>query len=127
WVGVCLFLSLLFAVDADASLVRLRVSANRHFLEKADGTPFFWKGDTCWGMSILTARDRDIVLDNEVEQGFNAVWVDITNYGFKPIGLNPFTNDNTDTPNEAYWATIDSLLTAAEQRGIYVGMVIGWP
>ena len=114
-------------LEADASVLRLRVNVNGHFLETSDGTPFFWKGDTVWGMSILTAADRDIVLDNEVEQGFNAVWVDVTNYGFKPVGLNPFVGDDIDRPNEAYWATIDSLLTAAENRGIYVGMVVGWP
>ncbi len=26
----------------------LRVTANRRFLEHADGTPFFWLGDTWW-------------------------------------------------------------------------------
>src|SRR5262245_55397851 len=123
---LCLLVSFL-AIDADASLSRLRVNVNARYLEKSDGTPFFWKGDTVWGMSLMTAEDRDIILDNEVEQGFNAVWVDVTNYGFKPVSINPFINDDIDRPNEAYWVTIDSLLTAAEDRGIYVGVIIGWP
>src|SRR5689334_6278242 len=94
-VATCSVLCLLSfsVIDAEASLLRLRVNVNARYLEKSDGTPFFWKGDTVWGMSLMTADDRDVILDNEVEQGFNAVWVDITNYGFKPVSINPFIND----------------------------------
>jgi hypothetical protein len=35
----------------------LRVSANRRFLEHADGTPFFWLGDTLWGATVWLSEN----------------------------------------------------------------------
>ena len=39
------------------SLPRLRVSDNKRFFVKADGSPFFYLGDTEWGLFHLIRED----------------------------------------------------------------------
>ena len=54
----------------------LQVSPNQRFLQYADGTPFFWLGDTGW--LLPTKLDRDEVkqyLAGCRENGFNVVQV----------------------------------------------------
>jgi hypothetical protein len=52
----------------------LRVAADRHHLEHADGTPFFWLADTAWAGPLLSdADDWSEFLRDRVKKGFNAV------------------------------------------------------
>src|SRR5512137_2525285 len=56
--------------------VRLSVSANHRFLQRADGTPFFWLADTGW--LLLTRPDRAGVrryLDDRRAKQFNVIQV----------------------------------------------------
>jgi hypothetical protein len=36
----------------------VRIHADGHSLETADGRPFFWKGDTAWELIHHTTRDE---------------------------------------------------------------------
>jgi hypothetical protein len=38
----------------------------------------------------------------------------------------PFRNDNPDTPNEAFWLTIDAIVEKAGSHGLYVALVPMW-
>src|SRR5688500_10813769 len=53
---------------------QIQVSENHRFLEKTDGTPFFWLGDTDWEMFHRLTRDeaREFI-DLRSEQGYNVL------------------------------------------------------
>jgi Protein of unknown function (DUF4038)/Domain of unknown function (DUF5060)/Putative collagen-binding domain of a collagenase len=52
----------------------IRVSANGRFFEHADGTPFFWMGDTVWYGAILSREsDWNIYLTDRASKRFNVV------------------------------------------------------
>lgn len=52
----------------------LRVSADRHYLTQADGTPFFWLGDTAWnGPLKADARSWQTYLQDRAAKGFNVI------------------------------------------------------
>ena len=55
---------------------RLRVAESRRHFEHADGTPFFWTGDTWW-MAFTTRMDwpdgfQELTADR-VAKGFNVI------------------------------------------------------
>lgn len=52
----------------------IRVSKNRHHFEHADGTPFFWLGDTVWNGALLSdARDWNVFLEDRAAKGFTVI------------------------------------------------------
>ena len=52
----------------------VRVSANGRFFEHADGTPFFWLGDTVWYGAILSSKaDWETYLSDRVDKQFSVV------------------------------------------------------
>jgi hypothetical protein len=52
----------------------LRLSADRHHLEHADGTRFFFLADTAWNGPMLSAeKDWDVYLHDRVAKRFNAI------------------------------------------------------
>jgi hypothetical protein len=52
----------------------VRVSANGRFFQHADGTPFFWMGDTVWYGAILSSKaDWNTYLADRVSKGFDVV------------------------------------------------------
>ena len=53
---------------------RVVVAPDGHHLQHADGTPFFWLGDTAW--SLFHRLDRTEIahyLDNRAAKGFNVI------------------------------------------------------
>lgn len=52
----------------------VRVSADGHFLQYADGTPFFWLGDTVWNGALRSdAGDWERFLRDRAGKGFTAI------------------------------------------------------
>lgn len=52
----------------------LQVTANGHYLQHSDGTPFFWLGDTAWELfHRLTPEEIGRYLDNRSAKGFNVI------------------------------------------------------
>jgi Protein of unknown function (DUF4038)/Domain of unknown function (DUF5060)/Putative collagen-binding domain of a collagenase len=52
----------------------LRISPNGRFFQHADGTPFFWLGDTVWYGAILSSRaDWGTYLSDRARKGFDVV------------------------------------------------------
>ena len=52
----------------------LRISASGRFFEHADGTPFFWMGDTVWYGAILSSKaDWETYLADRASKHFDVV------------------------------------------------------
>lgn len=111
---------------------RLTVSANRRFLILADGSPFFWLADTAW--ELIHRCDRRALaeyLDNRKQLGFNVVMTNVLPefdglHTPNPYGQVPFIDDDPLQPVEAYFQYMDEVLTAAAERGLYVGLLPAW-
>ena len=56
---------------------RLQLSENRRYLSHADGTPFFWLGDTAWNGPLCSTREEwKLYVTQRQRQQFTAVqWV----------------------------------------------------
>jgi hypothetical protein len=53
---------------------RLRISDNRRYLVREDGSPFLWIGDTAWHMVDTLTRDEvDLYLDHRAAHGFTVI------------------------------------------------------
>lgn len=109
---------------------RLKVSADKFYLQYEDGTPFFWLGDTGWELfNRLTLKEIKTYLDNRAAKGFNVIQVtalsavDIkrpNRYGDIAFDSDPLK------PNEKYFSLIDSVLRYALERQIFIALVATW-
>ncbi len=82
---------------------RLRAAASRRTLEHADGTPFFWLGDTWWaGLSPRLAWPDDFreLTADRVAKGFNVVQLAA---GAMPGFAGPDTAWHPQKANEGGW------------------------
>jgi hypothetical protein len=114
------------AADPLRPLPRLKVSENRRFLITEAGEPFFWLGDTAWWIRQISPADVDLYLSNRVHHRFNVIQVHC-GYNVKDhAGNRPFLNDDVDRPNEAFWRTIDAIVSKAQEHGLYVALVPIW-
>lgn len=69
-----LAVALLCAPLAAAPLPRLKVSDNHRFLAHADGTPFFYQGDTAWELfHRLKREDAEFYLKDRAGKHFNVI------------------------------------------------------
>ena len=113
---------------------RLRVSDNGRYLQHADGTPFFWLGNTGWLLPERLTRDEaEHYLEQCAREGYNVVLVQTVN-GVPALNVygqssHPFGYDfgRAEMPGHyGYWDHMDFLVEAAARRGIYLGMVCIW-
>ncbi|HSR89628.1 MAG TPA: DUF4038 domain-containing protein [Candidatus Udaeobacter sp.] len=106
----------------------LHVSADRRRLEDNNGQPFLIKGDSAWSLVAgLNDQDADLFLSDRQQKGFNTVLASIIEHKFVPqaplnaFGVAPFTSPGDfSTPNEAYFAHVDNLLSMAAQKNMLV-------
>jgi hypothetical protein len=129
--AVLLCLLALASVPAAArDLPRLKVSDNGRFLVTEKGKPFFWLGDTAWSIRKLAPADVDLYLTTRAKQGFTGTQIapaSSAGYGGTDYaGNHPFDDTNTDTPNEAFWKNIDSVVDKARDHGLYVMIFPLW-
>ena len=116
----------------------LKVSDNKRFLVTADGTPFFWLGDTAWELFHRPTREDALrYLRNRAEQRFTVVQAvalaefdglnDPNPYGHLPLENNdPATPAVKDGPDNDYWDHVDFIVNQANALGIYVGFLPTW-
>lgn len=119
----------------------LKISENRRFLIKEDGTPFFWLGDTDWELfHKLTREEVDELLENRAERGFNVLQVvalaemdglEVGNaYGRKPLLKNDSGEYDPTLPDltgdYSYWDHVDYVVKKADSFGIYIGLLPTW-
>ena len=120
---------------------RLSVSANRRFLQHADGSPFFWLGDTAW--LLFTRLDRAQTtryLDDRRAKDFTVIQVMVlheaddraANGAAALVDGDPGRPRTTpgDSPTDPdaydYWDHVDWVVQQAAARGIYVALVPAW-
>lgn len=137
---VALLLACLFApAEARAQVPGpLRVSDNQRFVVQADGTPFFWLGDTAWELfHRLTREEAEQYLDDRARKGFTIVQavalaeldgLDAPNaYGHRPlVDRGPAHPLVVDGPRNDYWDHVDHIVSAANALGLYVGLLPTW-
>ena len=119
-------------------LQALQVSTDGHYLQYANGEPFFYLGDTAWELFHRTTRDEvDRYLDNRAKKGYNVIQavalaevegVDIPNvYGHKPlIDRDPARPATKEGDNNDYWDHVDYVVRNANAKGMYVGLLPTW-
>lgn len=111
---------------------RVKVAPGGHYLQYADGTPFFWLGDTAWEL-LSRARKEEIeqYLEDRRQKGFNLIQVVTLAYTDEILRVNqygdfPFINNNPETPNESYFQLVDWVLQRALAKGMVIGLFPTW-
>ena len=140
---LCLFTAAIFLFtastgDSQQRTQRLKVSDNKRFLVKADGSPFFWLGDTAWELfHRATREDADRYLKNRADKGFTVIQavalaemdgLNVPNsYGHRPLANNdPTRPDVKDGAANDYWDHVDYIVRKAESLGLYIGFLPTW-
>jgi hypothetical protein len=110
----------------------LKVSANKRFIEFADGTPFFYLGDTGWELfHRLTKDESEKYLENRRQKGFTVIQAVVL---AELDGLNtpnmegnkPLIDNDPLKPNEAYFQHVDWVIKKAAEKGIFIGLLPTW-
>jgi hypothetical protein len=111
---------------------QLKVSTDGHYLQYADGAPFFWLGDTGWELfHRLTLREIRDYLDNRAAKGFTVIQaVALAEYDGLRVpnryGEVPFRDLDPDQPNDKYFSVIDSTVHMARERRLFIGLLPTW-
>ena len=130
---------LFFTLTAHAQgLQALKVSDNGHYLQHADGTPFFYQGDTAWELfHRLDREEAERYLKNRADKGYNVIQavalaeldgVGTPNaYGHLPlIDRNPALPAVKDGPDNDYWDHVDHIIKRCNELGMYIGLLPTW-
>ena len=111
---------------------KLKVSDNKRFLTFADGTPFFYLGDTGWELfHRLNKQETEKYLENRREKGFTVIQavalaeLDGLNTP-NAEGNKPLIDNDPTKPNEAYFAHVDWVINKAREKGIFIGILPTW-
>jgi hypothetical protein len=118
------------AVAAPAK--HLRVDARGRCLERADGRPFFYLGDTAW--ELFGRLDLDAAghyLSDRAAKGFSVIQavVVMDDDGrdlASPAGDPPFRDRATATLDEAYLRHVDAVVARAGELGLVTGLLPTW-
>ncbi len=124
--------------SVDFSHGPLKVSENGRFLVHADGTPFFYLGDTAWELfHRLDREEADRYLADRAEKRFTVIQAialavlsghsDPNPYGHLPlVDLDPARPAVQDGPDNDYWDHVDYIVDKANALGLYIGFVPTW-
>jgi len=115
----------------------IRVSPDRRYFVDADGTPFFWLGDTAWPLyAQYNKTQAEAYLRNRATKGFTVIqgvlaWGRGTGFESRfpmanAAGDKSWLNDNPATPNDAYFRHVDHLVEFARQQGLVLAMLPTW-
>lgn len=116
----------------------ITVSENGHYLQYADGHPFFYQGDTAWELFHRLDREQaDLYLRDRAAKGFNVIQavalaeldgVDVPNaYGDLPLtDSDPTRPAVKEGPQNDYWDHVDYIVGRANELGMYIGLLPTW-
>jgi hypothetical protein len=110
----------------------LRVSANKRFLVKEDGSPFFYLADTGWELiHRLTKNEAYTYLSNRASKGFTVIQCVLLgeiNGLTEPnaAGDLALTDMDPSKPNEAYFKHVDAIVDLATDMGLYLALLPTW-
>ena len=110
----------------------LRVSENGRYLEKSDGKPFFYLGDTAWELfHRLNLSEANAYLKDRADKGFTVIQaVVLAQAGGLTVpnanGDLPLVDRDVSKPNEAYFKHVDAIVERAAELGLVIGMLPTW-
>ncbi len=114
----------------ESSLSPLQVARDGHHLEKKDGTPFFWMGDTAWGLfSNLDSLEVITYFDHRKKQKFNVIQCSVIHGGAdrtNVYGETPFVDRDVTKPNEAFWQNVDHVVQQSLKKELYLAILPAW-
>lgn len=108
---------------------QLTVTANGRYLKHADGTPFFWLGDTAWLLfQRLTLNESKTYFDFRRSQGYTVIQIMMVHTVDAPdrSGNRPFQDQDMARPNEAFFDHIEKVFRLALEAGLYIAPVCVW-
>jgi hypothetical protein len=109
----------------------IKVSDNGRFFVKADGTPFFWLGDTAWSIfNHPKPEDVDLYLNDRAAKGFTVIQGVLALWDYNSRrnsdGQLPFVNGDLGQINEAFYKNVDSIIDKAAAHGMYMAILPYW-
>jgi hypothetical protein len=129
---VIIFLIMVSAVAQNAQpLQKIRVADNHRYFVQADGTPFFWLGDTAWSIfNQASPAQVDQYLADRAGKGFNVVQGCIVLWNglrrANPDGELPFIDRDPSQINDAFFENVDAIIEKAERHGLYMAILPVW-
>lgn len=110
---------------------RVGVSRDNTYLAHADGTPFFWLGDTAWNGALLsTKEDWARYLDDRKAKKFTVILFNVlAPWRTAPTDLKgrvAFSGTKEVQINEEFFRSIDERIDMANERGLLVCPVLVW-
>jgi hypothetical protein len=118
--------------SVDFSHGPLRISEQGRRVVHADGTPFFWLGDTAWELFHRLNRDEaEHYLEDRRSKGFNViqavVLAELDGLSVpNPYGHTPLIDNDPSRPDESYFRHVDFIVDRAAVKGMYIGMLPTW-
>ena len=114
----------------------LKISKNHRMIVHADGTPFFYLGDTAWELfHRLNREEAEFYLRNRAEKGFTVIQavalaelgglVDPNPYGHFPLIDNDPARPDIKEGGD-YWDHVDFVINKAEELGLVIGLLPAW-
>ena len=117
----------LFTIDVFSQTYPLRINSSHRYLEDQTGTSFFLNADAAWSLiAQLNYTDANTYLADRQSRQFNGVLVNLIEHKFADhapaniYNVSPWTGATFATPNDAYFAHADSVISLANQLGIVV-------
>lgn len=110
----------------------LRVSADGRHLEMIDGTPFFYLADTAWELvHVASLEQMRMYLRDRAAKRFTVIHTVILGEmngldSPNAYGHLPLVDHDPEHPNEAYFSLVDTLVAAAGDLGLHIGLVPTW-
>lgn len=120
----------------------LAISSSSRHLTRADGTPFFWLGDTAWELFHRLSREEAChYLDTRARQGFNVIQAvalaemdgltEPNAHGRLPLlrreGNHGYGDIEPDLTGPcSYWDHVDYIIDQAARRGLYIALLPTW-
>ena len=119
----------------------LRIAPDGRSFQQADGTPFFWLGDTAWLITQKLNREEvRTYFENRRDKGFNVVQCCVVQFlndksfngsaavlgnDISKLAVTP-GSDPTDPTQYDYWDHVDYVVDTAAANGIYVAIAPVW-
>ena len=113
----------------------IRVSDNRHYLQHADGRPFFYLADTAWLLfNKLTIEEADELFADRAAKGFTAIQACVFRDLFEPntpnvAGVRPFATDedlHAVRLNPAWLEHVVRVVRRAQEHNLVIGLLPTW-
>jgi hypothetical protein len=122
--------------DAAANVLQkrgpIRVASSQTHFEHADGTPYFWLGDTVWNGPLLATKDDwDTFLDDRFKKQFNVIQFNMLapwrTTHVDELGQTGYTFDGQQlTINAKFFQRMDERVNAINDKGLVAVPVLLW-